>query len=99
MPAWLTRLLGGEEAAAPAAARPRAFRPGLEVLEDRSVPALAFTSAGGPALVQNLTGGGVNFSNVTLKSGNNSAGTFTGGQQALGFDSGIVLSTGNINDL
>ena len=47
-------------------------------------------------LVNNLLGEGVAVSNVTLKGANIAAGTFTGGEGILGFENGIILSTGNI---
>lgn len=47
-------------------------------------------------LVNNLLGEGVTVSNVTLTGANLSAGTFTGGEGILGFENGIILSTGNI---
>ena len=45
-------------------------------------------------LVQALLGSGVVFSNVTYLGTTGSAGTFTGGNGIIGFDSGIILSTG-----
>ncbi len=45
-------------------------------------------------LVQALLGTGVSYSNVTYQGVGTSAGTFTGGNGIIGFDSGIILSTG-----
>jgi hypothetical protein len=42
------------------------------------------------------TGGGVTISDVSYIGSNVSAGTFTGGADIIGFDSGIILSTGKI---
>jgi len=47
-------------------------------------------------LVNNLLGEGVAVSNVTLTGANVAAGTFTGGEGIIGFEDGIILSTGNI---
>lgn len=46
-------------------------------------------------LVQNLLGAGVSYSNVTYTGAVTAAGTFTGGASIIGFDSGIILSTGD----
>ena len=51
-------------------------------------------SADGHALVSSLLGANIEVSNVSLSSGANSAGMFSGGQDIIGFDSGIVLSSG-----
>jgi hypothetical protein len=45
-------------------------------------------------LVETLLGSGVVFSDVTYLGTVGSAGTFTGGNGIIGFDSGIILSTG-----
>jgi hypothetical protein len=70
------------------------------------VPALSVTDLPSPAaagqLVQELVGSGVSFSNVsyvgtppfTPTAQAASAGTFTGGQDSVGFDQGVILSTG-----
>ena len=42
------------------------------------------------------SGGGVTISNASFTGNNLAAGTFTGGAGIIGFDSGIILSTGNI---
>ncbi len=41
-------------------------------------------------------GGGVSISNVTYRGNPSAAGTFSGGVDIIGFDAGIMLSTGNI---
>src|SRR5438105_1603978 len=46
-------------------------------------------------LVNELVGTGVTISNVTYSGSMRAAGRFTGGTTIIGFDSGIVLSTGN----
>jgi hypothetical protein len=50
-------------------------------------------------LVASLVGAGIPFSNVTYTGNLAAAGTFSGAAAAIGFDSGIVLSTGNIASL
>lgn len=47
-------------------------------------------------LVNNILGAGVTVSNVTFTGVATSAGTFAGGGTAIGFDEGIILSSGNI---
>jgi len=47
-------------------------------------------------LVNTLLGGGVTVSNVSFTGSGVAAGTFTGGTGIIGFDSGIVLGSGNI---
>jgi hypothetical protein len=49
-------------------------------------------------LVEGLVGGGVTTSNVTFTGADVAAGTFSGGLPVLGsFDSGVILSTGDIS--
>jgi hypothetical protein len=48
-------------------------------------------------LVESLLGDGVAVSNVVLKGAAAGAGVFEGGAGILGFDTGIVLSSGNVN--
>ena len=82
------------------AAAPRSFRsrPGVERLEDRVTPVSSVTDLTGgitpTQLVQSLLGTGVKVSNVTFKGDNLAAGKFSGGQNSIGFDQGILLSTG-----
>jgi hypothetical protein len=58
---------------------------------DTSVP------AGGTTLSSDIGGGGVTISGVTYTGANGSAGTFSNGLAAgLGIDSGVILSTGNV---
>ncbi|MFC1684830.1 choice-of-anchor L domain-containing protein [Pseudomonadota bacterium] len=47
-------------------------------------------------LVQKLLGTGITVSNLQFKGSNVSAGVFSGGQDIIGFDSGIILSNGDI---
>jgi len=47
-------------------------------------------------LVNALLGGGVTVSNVVYTGSYVAAGTFAGGATSIGFDSGIILSTGNV---
>ena len=50
-------------------------------------------------LVYSLVGSGVTVSNVAFSGSSNAAGTFTGGNGIIGFDSGIVLGTGRVQTL
>ncbi len=47
-------------------------------------------------VVNALLGTGVTISNVTFSGANHAAGTFAGGTGIIGFESGVVLSSGNI---
>jgi hypothetical protein len=49
-------------------------------------------------VVTSLLGQGVAISNVVLTGANAGAGVFTGGSGILGFENGIVLSSGSVND-
>ena len=50
------------------------------------------------ALANALTGTGVTISNATLSAASDTgAGTFTGGAGAIGFDKGVLLTTGTVN--
>jgi hypothetical protein len=58
---------------------------------------LSVTSLGAKVpsiLVDNLVGSGISYSNVSYLGSTTSAATFTGGSTIIGFDSGIILSTG-----
>ncbi|MCS7046774.1 MAG: choice-of-anchor L domain-containing protein [Gemmataceae bacterium] len=74
---------------------------GVERLEDRLTPVTTVTDLTGgltpTALVQTLLGQGVQVSNVVYRGTNVSAGRFTGGQNSVGFDEGIILSSGAAN--
>jgi hypothetical protein len=50
-------------------------------------------------LVGNLVGAGVTFSNVAYTGKDVAAGTVAGGTGVLGFEGGIVLSSGNVADV
>lgn len=97
-----------------------AFRPTLEELERRLVPALSVTPLpnDGTAvenLVNTLLGPGISASNISSQiyigknklkddgsdvlGNSSSAGTFTGGAEAIGFDEGIILSTGGVKNV
>jgi hypothetical protein len=47
-------------------------------------------------LAQSLAGGGVAISNVTYTGDNRAAGSFTAGTASIGFDTGLVLSSGYV---
>ncbi len=51
-------------------------------------------SADAQALVNSLLGANIQVSNISLTSVANSAGMFSGGEEIVGFDSGIILSSG-----
>ena len=55
-------------------------------------------STSADVLLTKLLGEGVTVSNVRIESSNVSVGTFSGAQDVIGFDSGIVLSSGNIQN-
>src|SRR4051794_22817213 len=48
------------------------------------------------AIASALGGGGVAVSNVTYTGANRAGGSFTGGTSSIGFESGVVLSSGNV---
>ncbi len=50
-------------------------------------------------LVNDLVGSGVTISNVTFTGNNRAAGRFTGGTSIVGFDSGLVLSSGKVQSV
>ncbi|MGG1676646.1 choice-of-anchor L domain-containing protein [Neobacillus sp. NRS-1170] len=50
-------------------------------------------------LVQNLLGGGVTVQNVSFNGAATATGTFTGGDGIIGFNDGIILSSGNISNV
>jgi hypothetical protein len=83
------------------ARRSKQFRPTLERLEERSMAGLVVTPLGNnpAALAQALVGPGVQIMNVTAQMNLQSAGTFTGGAGIIGFESGIILSSGHAADV
>ncbi len=50
-------------------------------------------------LVNKLLGNGISVSNISYTGADNSAGTFNGGTGIIGFEEGIVLSSGNISNV
>ena len=48
------------------------------------------------SIAQSLAGTGVSISNVTYNGAPQAAGTFSGGQNIIGFDSGVILSAGSL---
>ena len=48
------------------------------------------------SIAQSLVGTGVSISNVTYNGAPQAAGTFSGGQNIIGFDSGVILSAGSL---
>jgi hypothetical protein len=79
--------------------RPKRSRLGLEQLEDRCTPVTSVSPLSGgltPAdLVTQLVGGGLQVSNIQYTGGQTSAGTFSGGTSSIGFDAGVILTSGN----
>lgn len=72
------------------------------VLRDPASAALSTNDLSGQTatdLVNILVGGGVSVSNVTYVGITSSAGSFNGGIGIIGFEDGIVLSTGNISSV
>src|SRR5437899_2433791 len=82
------------------AAKTNPRRPCLtaEPLKDRLTPALSVTDMTQGLtptdLVQALVGTGVQVSNIKFTGANVAGGKFTGGQGIIGFDQGIILSSG-----
>ncbi|MFA9556321.1 choice-of-anchor L domain-containing protein [Evansella sp. AB-rgal1] len=50
-------------------------------------------------LVESLLGEGVTVTNISLKGVDVSSGFFTGGEDIIGFDQGIILSTGSVHNV
>jgi hypothetical protein len=87
--------------AVPALAQRPAFAPGVtsNARPKAGVDAIVttdMTSLTLPQLVQSLLGPGVTASNIVLNGAPIAAGAFQGGLAAVGIDSGIVLSSGDI---
>jgi hypothetical protein len=57
------------------------------------------TSLTATDLANALVGSGVSVSNVTFTGANVAGGTFTGGATPIGFDSGVILSSGDIKNV
>ena len=72
----------------------------IEALEQRFLLALSTTDltqgATAPGMAIALVGTGITIENVTYAGANVAAGAFTGGTGIIGFESGIILSSGNI---
>src|SRR5262245_38821679 len=85
----------------------RRSRLSLERLEDRLTPALSVTSMTTITetdLVNTILGSGVSVDSSSIRfqgvrGGNSSGGIFTGGTGIIGFESGIILSTGRARDV
>ncbi len=101
----VTALLGMGVTAATAATgrpaphnRPVTDRPGLiKTLTAGGLQPVDLSHGASPTtLAQSLIGGGVTISNVQFTGANNAAGMFTGGTGIIGFDQGIVLSSGTV---
>ncbi len=60
---------------------------------------LTDTDLSAAALAQQLVGSGVTISNVTYTGAPQAAGTFSGGQNIIGFDSGVILSNGAVSNV
>jgi hypothetical protein len=64
---------------------------------------LVITKLGGPVepedLANGLVGKGITVSNVTYSGDTTAAGQFSGGDGIIGFGSGMVMSSGDVNDL
>src|SRR5262245_37077935 len=76
------------------------IRPLVEQLEDRVTPALTVTDSITPSeLVSTILGKGVTVSNIQYQGNNQSSGTFSGGTGIIGFEKGIILSTGKATEV
>jgi hypothetical protein len=76
----------------------RDFKPRLELLEDRIVPAWTvndLTTVTAASLVQDLVGVGVSVSNIQYTGAKKAAGSFTDTSNVTGISSGIILSSGS----
>jgi hypothetical protein len=68
-------------------------------IQSASAALVLTPTTSGSTLVSNLTGAGVSTSNISLVGASGQAGTFSGGiASGIGFDSGIILSTGKVLD-
>ena len=79
-------------------------RSGTSKKHDLSVPAALTTQdlttgITPDDLANTLVGSGVTVSNVTYVGSNTAAGLFSGGTGIIGFEDGIILSSGNMNDI
>jgi hypothetical protein len=71
---------------------------GFIFLGTGSAEAIVVNDSPTPAqLINNLLGSGVTVFNVTFAGTDESAGTFSDGEAAIGINNGIILSTGNVN--
>ena len=61
-----------------------------------SVTDLTNDSLSPASIAQSLVGTGITISNVTYNGAPQAAGTFSGGQNIIGFDSGVILSAGSL---
>jgi hypothetical protein len=100
---WLGRWFG--KGTRRAVASPSRFRPQLESLEDRAVPAAALQvqslAAGGitPTFLAQELFPGLPISNVSYTGSNFASGTFSNADTLIGIPQGIVLDSGRVQDL
>jgi hypothetical protein len=88
MPVWA--LKGGDQPREPGE------KPKAEAVPVAGLVTEDLTTLTPEKLVDALVGQGITFSNVTYTGADQAAGTFSGGSGIIGFESGIILSTGDI---
>jgi hypothetical protein len=92
---WLQKWLRKDGSAA----NSRKSRLNVERLEDRITPVTSVTNltqgATATAMVQSLLGPGVQASNITYTGAPVASGTFSGGTATIGFDQGVILTSGD----
>ena len=98
---WIARRLRRSQPAG--ATSGRWYKPNVELLEDRFVPAPwtinDLTTVNATALVKDLIGPGVSFSNVSYTGAPKAAGIFTDTDNATGISAGVTLSSGGAKGL
>ncbi|MCI0683610.1 MAG: choice-of-anchor L domain-containing protein [Gemmataceae bacterium] len=94
---WLSKWFRGGRTPSPT--KTRGTRLNLECLEDRVTPVTSVTNLTGgataTAMVQSLLGTGVQASNIVYTGAPVASGTFSGGQGTIGFDQGVILTSGD----
>ncbi|MSQ95559.1 MAG: hypothetical protein EXR98_13510 [Gemmataceae bacterium] len=94
---WFTDTRQPSQTPAKVGAR-RGFKPRLETLEERIVPAWSvsdLTTTTAAAMVQNLVGAGVAVNSIQYKGAKIASGTFTDSSNVIGIAGGIILSSGS----
>lgn len=96
---WLDMLFSAARPAPRNRKGARRSRPAVERLEDRLTPVTSVTDLTGgvsaTAMVQALLGAGVQASNIKYTGASVASGLFSGGQSTVGFDQGVILTSGD----